>query len=95
MADDNKYREITRIISYYGPPEWLEKTLANSRVPIQGALNLPEGVYIKSGIIMYHPDAITEAQANGNERSTEFDPTAHPPLEQQPVKTVPFKRPGE
>lgn len=87
MADDNKddgYRSIVRLIEYHGSPSWLEKTLAASRIPIQGALNLPNGVYIKSGIVSWQPDVVTEAQVNGD-----GDKGA------APVKTVPFKRPGE
>lgn len=83
---EGEYRSIVRLIEYHGSPAWLEKTLAASRIPIQGALNLPNGVYIKSGIVSWQPDVVTEAQVNGDKQ----------PVEQQPpVKTVPFKRPGE
>jgi hypothetical protein len=88
MAADDNYRTVYRLVEYHGPVAWLEQTLAQSRVPIQGALNLPKGVYIKSGIIVWQPDAITEAQVSDNGQQSQ-------PVEPPTVKTVPFKRPGE
>lgn len=85
MAED--YKTITRQLEYRGPIAWLEQTLAASRIPIQGALNLPNGASIKSGIIVWQPDVVTEAQVNGDEDTNK----GVAPV----VKTVPFKRPGE
>lgn len=78
---DDNYKTITRIIEYRGPIEWIESTLASSRIPIQGAKQFPNGVYIKSGVISWQPDSVTEAQVD--EQPVEI------------VKTVPFKKPGE
>jgi len=86
MADESGYRTVIRVLEMHGSIEWLEKTLAASRIPIQGALNLPQGCFIRSGIVAWQPDAVTEAQVNESEGQ---------PDSQQPVKTVPFKRPGE
>lgn len=82
---DNGYKTITRVIEYYGPPEWLESTLAASRIPIQGVKQFANGVYIKGGIVIYQPDEITESQVEEAETDNNSDK----------VKTVTFKRPGE
>jgi hypothetical protein len=86
MADKSGYRTVIRVLEMHGSVEWLEKTLAASRIPIQGALNLPQGCFIRSGIVSWQPDVVTEAQVNGDGNKV-----SNP----QPVKTVPFKRPGE
>lgn len=63
-AGDDKGQEemvgVTRVLEYYGPKEWLDKVLQNSRVPLQGTLATPSGAYIKSGIVLWQPEAVTE-----------------------------------
>lgn len=85
------YKTITRQIEYHGPQEWLEQTLANSRIPIQGAKQFKDGSYIKSGIIIWQGDGVTESQVDENPSplSTEMQRAI------EGVKTVPFKKPGE
>lgn len=87
MAENNNYKTITRIIEYYGPVEWLESTMANSRIPIQGTMQMRNGVYIKSGVIKWQPDEVIEGQVEEGDKSPSEQPV-------EVVKTVPFKRPG-
>lgn len=91
MPDDNRYRTITRIIEMHGPPDWLEQTLANSRIPIQGVKQFQNGSYIKSGIILWQGDGVTEAQVD--EQPSQLSTEMRRAIEE--VKTVPFKKPGE
>lgn len=93
MADNPNYRTIIRIIEYHGSPEWLEKTLAASRIPIQGAKQFKDGSFIRGGVVVWQPDGVTEAQAdeaaNGQPTSDEMARAV------EAAKTVVFKRPGE
>lgn len=89
MADG--YKTITRVVEYYGSPEWLEATLANSRIPIQGVKQMQNGMYIKSGVLIWQGDGVTEAQVD--EQPSPLSPEMRRAIEE--VKTVPFKRPGE
>ena len=78
MAEDNGHKVIMRCLEYSGTPEWLEKVLAASRIPIQGVRQFPNGAFIKSGIVIYQTEMVNEVETD-----------------EQPVKTVQFKRPGE
>lgn len=90
MADG--YKTVTRIIEYHGSQEWLEQTLANSRIPIQGVKQFQNGSYIKGGVIIWQGDGETEAQVEDS--NSQRSPEMQRALEEV-AKTVPFKRPGE
>lgn len=100
MADN--YKTITRILEYRGPVEWLESTLANSKIPIQGVKQFKNGVYIRGGIINWQPDKVTEGQVEDNNNNKVDDINSvdgQPSVELQAAienaKVAIFKRPGE
>jgi len=96
MVDDN-YKTITRVLEYRGSQEWLESTLSNSRIPIQGVKQMQNGMFIKSGVIIWQPDAITEQQVEDDSNGQQ--PVNQPSDEMtraiEAAKTVVFRRPGE
>jgi len=103
MADNSNFKTITRQIEYHGPIEWLESTLANSKIPIQGVKQFKNGVYIKSGVINWQPDGTTAAQVedsnNNNNNDNDSGIDGQPSVELQAAienaKVAIFKRPGE
>ena len=68
MAEfDSKGRRlisIVRVLEYHGTDEWIQATMAASRVPWQGVVKgnkLPEGCEIKSGLVVWNiEEAVAE-----------------------------------
>lgn len=68
---------VVRIIEYHGTQEWIEGTVRASRVPMQGEFTtsfegkpLPEGCFIRSGMVNWvDPDA-AGGQAGGQSEQT-------------------------
>jgi len=101
MADNHNFKTIVRILEYRGTQEWLEKTMAASRMPIQGIWQQKDGSYIKGGVIVWQPDKVTEAQVeDSNNKTDDTNPVdGQPSVELQAAienaKVAIFKRPGE
>lgn len=99
MAEE--YKTITRIIEYYGPQDWLESVMANNRIPTQGVKQFQNGVYIKSGVIMWQPAEIEASLDSDNQAEVRTDAgvtrvSAADVKDNYTSKTtVVFKRPGE
>jgi hypothetical protein len=56
---------IVRVIEYHGTDEWIQATMAASRIPWQGVVKgqgkLPEGCEIKSGLVVWNiEEAVAE-----------------------------------
>lgn len=80
---DSKGRPIisvVRVIEYHGTPEWIQKTMASSRLPMQGRFvgtaehPLPEDHFINSGFVVW--DVVDEG---GEVKRDEKPPIPIPP----------------
>lgn len=69
-ADPKQHRTITRVIEYHGSPDWIEKTIAASRIPLQGVFypsHQDQSVWIKSGVLVWQPEVIEQRETETSE----------------------------
>jgi len=52
----SEFIQVTRVIEYYGPKEWVEQTLAKGAVPANGVWDNGD-MTIKSGIVQWHSES--------------------------------------
>ena len=58
---------VVRVLEYHGPEKWVMKVVEASRLPMYGdfkghdpAKPLPEGCFIRSGIVKWMEDEVSE-----------------------------------
>jgi hypothetical protein len=53
MANEQPFITMYRVLEYYGPKDWVQKTMQMGQVPPTGIREFPGGMAIRSGVVQW------------------------------------------